>query len=340
MSKIGKAIFIVCLFFFLVGCATLQADDTKNKFALVVQNDKTSTSDDIGEIKIKAFILSPGDEINITVYQHNELNRKIRIPPGGKIFYPIVGEIDTTGKSIEELRDKITIGLSNYREQTLLPGDEISITVFRNEEYNRKFIIPSDGFIFFPYVGDINVESKNLREIRKTITERLSSYVVDPQVIIDILSLNNPGRIADPQVSVEVAGFGGQKVFVLGEVNRPGVFFADGYMDVVEAITMAGGVTLDANQKSVLLIRGGKDKTKPELLLLDLERVLESGDMIHNPVLQRGDIIFLSRTFIANVDRFFEHLQKIVSPLLDIETGYWIGQNIEAGPRSTLRVAP
>jgi hypothetical protein len=63
--------------------------------------------------------------------------------------------------------------------------------------------------------------------------------------------------------------------------------------------------------------------------------------MTQNPILQRGDIVFVPRTFIANVDRFFEHLKKIVSPLLDIETGYWIGQNIEVGPRRVgARVLP
>lgn len=296
---------------------------------------------DIGDIKIREFFLSPGDELKISVYQHEELTRPIKIPPDGIIFYPIVGEIDTKVKSLRELRDIITTGLSKYKKHTFLPGDEISISVLRNGEYNRRFIIPSDGNIFFAYIGFINIEGKSIEELTNIIAQGLSKYLVDPQVMIDIVALNNPARIADPQVSIEVTGFSGQKVFVLGEVNKPGVFLADGHMTTIELISLAGGPTLDANQKSVLLIRTGTDKKRHELFLIDLDSALREGNLTQNPVLHRGDIIFVPRTFIANVDRFFEHLKKIVSPLVDLETGYWIGQNIGEGPRvGSARVLP
>lgn len=295
-------------------------------------NIDTTTDKEISKIEIKEFSLSPGDELKISVYQHEELTRSFKVSPDGMIFYPIVGEIDTRGESLKMLRNIITEGLSRYREQVLLPGDEISITVFRNEDYNRKFIIPSDGHIFFPNIGAIKVEGEGPNKIGKIIAEGLSKYIVNPQVIVDIVKLNNPMRIVDPQVSVEVVAFGGQKIFVLGEVNRPGVFLADGNTEIIEAISLAGGNTIDGKLNNVLLIRTGVNKSKPELRIVDLEKFLGEGDMSQNPVLQKGDIIYVPRTFIANVDRFFEHLAKIVSPLLDIETGYWTGQNISVGP--------
>lgn len=293
-----------------------------------------------GDVRIKEFLISPGDEMKITVYQHEELTRSIKIPPDGIIFYPIVGDIDTRGKSLRELREMIAQGLSKYKEQALLPGDEISITVLREDAYNRKLIIPSDGSIFFPHIGFVNIERKSLRELTGLITEGLSRYLVDPQVMIDIVKLNNPARIADPQIGIEVAGFGGQKVFILGEVNRPGVFLADGHMQMIEAITLAGGATLDGKLNSVLLIRGGLNQPRPELQRLDLEKILEEGDLSQNPLLSKGDIVYVPRTFIANVDRFFEHLAKIVRPVVDIEVGYWIGQNIAVGPERSRRTAP
>ena len=313
------------------GCAGMAAKDTSLADPSA-DSANTATDKAADEIKIKEFSLSPGDELKISVYQHEELTRSTKISPDGIIFYPLVGEIDTKGKSLKILRDLITEGLSRYQEQALLPGDEISITVFRNDEYNRKFIIPSDGSVFFPNIGTIKVEGESPDKISKIISAGLSNYLVNPQVIVDIVKFNNPVRIVNPQVSVEVVAFGGQKIFVLGEVNKPGVFLADGNTTIVEIITMAGGPTLDAKQNNVLLIRNGKDKTKPELQLVDIESILSQGNTVYNLILQRGDIVFVPRTLIANVDRFFEHLGKIVSPLLDIETGYWTGQNIEIGP--------
>lgn len=330
--RIGITLFLTPLLFVLVGCASIEKRNISAETNLINTEKETLTGKDIKEIEIRQFFLSPGDEIKISVFQHDDLTRSIKIPPDGVIFYPIVGEIDLAGVSLAKLRDTITEGLSENKRQPLFSGDEISITVFRHEEYNRKFIVPSDGSIFFPQVGDINIEEKTLSEIRNIISTGLSQYIVDPQVMIDITELNNLARIADPQVSVEVVSFGGQKVFVLGEVNKPGVFLANGFTDLVEIISMAGGPTLDAEQKSVLVIRKGTEKTKPELIIADLKQFLVDGDATQNIIIKRGDIVFVPRTFISNVDRFFEHLNKIVSPLFDMERGYWVGQNIEAGP--------
>lgn len=333
----GNLFLILFLLIILNGCAGTTEMPDKSMDPQAGSSDivKETTEGQISEIKIQEFILSPGDEIKISVYLHDELTRAIKIPLNGIIFYPMVGEIDIKGKSLKELRDIITKELSKYKDQTLSPGDEISIAVYRNEDMNRRFIIPSDGNIFFPFIGHINIEGKSLREITQVIKEGVSKYVKDPQVSIDIVKLSNPARIADPQVNIEVTGFGGQKVFILGEINRPGVFLADGTVRVVEALSLAGGPTLDAKLSSILIIRPTPNKPQPELIVVDVEKVLEEGNMLQNPVLQRGDIIFVPRTFIAHVDRFFEHLSKIVKPLLDIETGYWIGQNIEAGPSRT-----
>ncbi len=329
--------------------------------------------------------LLPGDEISISVYGHEELSRRLIIPPDGNIYYPLVGTIEVGGKTPEEVREIITEGLSRYREEKLLPGDEISISVYRQEDLDRKILIPPDGYIFFPLVGEIKAEGMRPSELRRVITDGLAKtiedpqvsvdvisfgaprvvadpqvsvdiisssspkaladpqvsvemvsfgtpkIVVDPQVAVDITRLSAPKTVYDPQVSIEVTNFGGQKVYVLGEVKHPGVFAANGNMSLVEAISMAGGLTLDGNDKTVLLVRTGGQGPQP--MVVDLERALTKGDMTQNPVLRRGDIVYVPRTYISNVDRFFEHLSTIIKPLINIETGYWLGQNIEAGPR-------
>ncbi len=404
-------LFLITFFLIFWGCASLEKNDVSMNDLL--NNEPTDLEQETKEVQIREFMISPGDEINIKVYQHDGLNQKVKIPPDGRIFYPIVGEIDTKGNSLRELRSTITKGLSEYKKQPILPGDEISINVYGHDELNRKLIIPPDGFIFYPLVGEIDTKEKSLKELREIIVNGLSRYrkhylvpgddisiivyrydelnrkliippdgfifyplvgeidtkekslkelrgiivnglsksfkdpqvsvniirfgglkiVVDPQVSVDIVKMSNPKRIIDPQVSVEVTFFGGQKIFVLGEINRSGVFLADGHMNVIEAISMAGGFTLDAKQNSILLIRKRIDKPKPELVVVDIGKFLQEGDMSQNPILQKGDIVYVPRTFIADVDRFFGHLSNIVRPLLDITRGYWLGQNIEVGPR-------
>ncbi len=396
LSKFYINIFLIIFLFLNAGCAGSKKTDTSNKV------------EDIEDIKISEFFLSPGDKIEISVYKHDELKKSITIPPGGKFYYQIVGEINASGKSLHQLREIITKGLSEYKEQSLIPGDmisisifnheelkrsmeippdgyiffplvgeinvnnktlrelrkiistslmnykksylapgdEISITVYKQDDLNRKLIIPPDGYFFFPMVGEINADGKNLRELRGIVTNGLSNFVpdaqvgidlvsskspkivVDPQVAVDIVKLSNPKRIVDPEVSIEVTQSGGHKIFILGEVNNPGVYLTDGNMRVVEAIVSASGLTLDAEQKSVLLIRGGIDNQNPELIVVNLKNTFKEGDLTQNKVLQQGDIIYVPRTFISDVDRFFTHLSRIISPFMQLETIYLIGKQI------------
>lgn len=414
--RLGRYIFFIAFFSFIGGCAgigkTVETSVTESQSPQLEDDQKTE------DIKIREFMLSPGDEINITVYRHEELTRHVRIPPDGQFFYPLVGKVSASSKSLSELRETITNGLSEPREQLLIPGDEISIavyrhdnlsrtfiippdgyiffplvgevkvagitarglralitsgleeyrkpyltpsdeiiiTVYRQEELDRKVIIPSDGHIFFPLAGEIKAAGKTINELRVVITEKLSKFianpqvsvdlsthggpkiVVDPQVTVDIKHLASPNTIADPQVSIEVVKFGGQKFYVLGEVFRPGVYTTDGNTTMIEAISLAGGPTLDADQGSIAVVRPTKGKLKPEMMVVDMKTALVAGDMTQNPVIQKGDIIFVSRTFISNVDRFFEHLGKMTKPLLDITTGIWIGQNIDVGPQRVIGI--
>lgn len=299
-----------------------------------------------GLSEYKEQLLMPKDKISISVFRHDELSRSITIPPDGYIFFPLVGEIKAEGKSLRELREIIVSGLIKYKKAYIVPGDQISIIIYKNEDLSRKLIIPPDGYFFFPFVGEINAIGKNLRDLRLIILKGLSDdfedtevavdllasimpkIVIDPQVSVDITKLSKTKRIVDPEVSIEVTKFGGHKIFILGEVKQPGVYLTDGNVRIIEAILSASGLTPDAEQKSVLLIRGGIDNQKPELIVVNLEKVFKKGDLTQNKVLQQGDIIYVPRTFISDVDRFFTHLSTIISPFLRLETGYFIGQQI------------
>jgi polysaccharide export outer membrane protein len=120
-------------------------------------------------------------------------------------------------------------------------------------------------------------------------------------------------------VSVEVASSRRNKVFVLGEVKSPGIFQIETEMNVVEAISHAGGFTPNANMKNVLLIRGDMDN--PVLKKLDVKRAFKKGDLIHNVALLQGDILYIPSTPIANVETFFKRISNIIAPIVELERG-------------------
>lgn len=194
-------------------------------------------------------------------------------------------------------------------EFILGPRDTIEILVYRQDDLKRTIQIDSSGIITYPLIGDIQAAGVSIFQLRDTLQNGLSKYLINPQVSVGVTSVKS------------------QKVIVLGEVKTPGLFSLESPMSALEAMSKAGGFTLDAKIKSILLIRGGLKN--PELVTLDLEKALKEGDMVQNVHLQNGDIIYVPATTITNVSRFFDYLSRIISPLLSLESGYFIGQQIE-----------
>jgi len=121
---------------------------------------------------------------------------------------------------------------------------------------------------------------------------QVPKIIIDPQVTVNITKITNPSKIVNPQVSIEVLNWSGQKVFVLGEVNNPGVFLNGKRMKLVEAISRAGGLTLDAREDSIVLVKG--KKRKAILINFDLENI-EDNSSVQNPVLEKGDIVYIPK---------------------------------------------
>ncbi len=196
-------------------------------------------------------------------------------------------------------------------EFILGPGDKLDITVYRNPDLTKTLQVSPAGNIDYPLVGSMRAAGLSIFELKANLSDGLKKYIRNPQVSIGVISTQS------------------QKVTVLGEVRRPGFFQLSGGLTTLEAISGAGGFTLDGKTGSVLLIRGGLKN--PVVSKLDLQAALSKGDLSQNVTLARGDIIYVPRTTIANVDRFFGHLSTILGPMLDLERGYFIGQQIELG---------
>jgi protein involved in polysaccharide export with SLBB domain len=285
--------------------------------------------------RISTYYLSAGDEIRISVFGYPDLDKKVRIPPDGHIFYPMVGDISVDGMSIPELRELIAAGLRSADEQRIGAGDQVGIRVFRNDDLTLQTTVPSSGRINLPLAGEMEIVGLTVEGANQAIATKLAPYVVKPSVSTTIMKSASgvPGRIADPHVSVEVSGFGGHKVLVLGEVHRPGVYVNEGGGRLLEIVARAGGPTKDAQMKNVGLLRPATETSPPRRAIVNLDRAIKTGDLAQNPPVQRGDIVYVPKTTIANVAQFFEHVYTIVRPLVAIESGIWLGENIEAGPR-------
>lgn len=182
------------------------------------------------------------------------------------------------------------------QEFVLGPQDEVEVFVWHHADLSRTAVVSPAGFLSYPLVGTIKVTGLTGDAVAAQIHEGLVKYIVDPQVTVTVKSVRS------------------QKIFVLGEVNRPGVFPLDGPVRAVEAIARSGGFNQDAQTKSVLLIRG--DLSRPELYTLALDRTLFRGAPGENVRLQPGDIIYVPATTVADMERFAKRITAILIPLI------------------------
>ena len=284
--------------------------------------------------RISTYYLSGGDEIRVSVLGSPDLSRAFRIPPDGHIFFPMVGDIGLDGMSIPELRQILVEKLRTADEQRIGTGDQIVVRVYRNDDLGVTTTVPSSGRINMPLAEEVELAGLTVEEANQAIAKKLLPYVVKPSVSTTIVKSASglPGRISDPQVTVEVMAFGGHKVLVLGEVANPGVYLTDGGSRVLDMVARAGGAKKDAQMKNVALIRPGTETSPPRNAIVNLDRAVKTGDLEQNPPVQRGDVIYVPKTTIARVAEFFAQVYDILRPFVLVETGIWLGENIDAGP--------
>jgi polysaccharide export outer membrane protein len=151
------------------------------------------------------------------------------------------------------------------------PGDILEISVWKNEDLSRIVVVLPDGTISFPLVGRFVAGGKTVEQLKNEMEKRLSRYVPEPEMTIIIQQVNS------------------MVVYVIGKVNRPGHFPLNRNIDVLQALSMAGGLNIFANPKDIRIFRKTPDNTM--VISFNYDSVTEDNYLEGNVLLQAGDVI-------------------------------------------------
>ncbi len=168
-----------------------------------------------------------------------------------------------------------------YEDYKLRPGDVLSITVLGYDEFVPPantggppgFLVRPDGRFSFPLIGEVAVQELTVGELTEILRMRLSEYLVQPKV------------------TVNLARLGGTRIYVLGEVVKPGSYEIEKAHNLLDAVTAAGGPTKDGAKRNVYIVRRSQPDTFQKVNLL---AILKKGDMSQNVALNEGDAVFLT----------------------------------------------
>ena len=151
------------------------------------------------------------------------------------------------------------------------PQDVLRIDVWKEAEISRSVPVRPDGKISLPLLNDVQAEGLTAMELSNMITEGLKKYITNPQVTVSISEINS------------------RRVYVTGEVTRPGAFPLLPNMTVLQAVTSAGGFTQFARTKKIYVLRsesGGQTKHP-----FNYNDVVKGNHPEQNILLQPGDTI-------------------------------------------------
>jgi polysaccharide export outer membrane protein len=156
-----------------------------------------------------------------------------------------------------------------YRIQ---PGDILAITVWKEEDLQGDVLVRTDGGVSFPLAGEILAVPMTIEELRKDIARRLEKY------------------IPNPVVTVALKQSGGNRIYVLGKVNRPGEFPFGKPIDVMQAISLAGGTTSYASLDDIKILRR-KSGGNQDAINFRYSEVAQGRGLEQNILLISGDTV-------------------------------------------------
>jgi polysaccharide export outer membrane protein len=169
-------------------------------------------------------------------------------------------------------------GQTTAQDYTASEGDVLRISVYEHDDLTTTVRVEADGTIVFPLIGQVMVSGLTANEISGEIEERLTD-----------------GYIVNPQVTTFVAEFIHNKIIIIGEISKPGIYEVDKGTTFLELISKAGGLSKDAGTTAIIK-RKSDDDSREEVITIDLKKLIEQGDLTQDLSVQGGDSIHVTKT--------------------------------------------
>jgi polysaccharide export outer membrane protein len=156
-------------------------------------------------------------------------------------------------------------------DYTLNPGDQIDIAVWKELELTKTVVVRPDGKFSFPLAGEIQAAGRTIAQVQIEITNKLKTYI--PEAV----------------VTAAVKELDGYRVYVIGQVGKPGSFVMNPRMNVLQALTVAGGMTPFAGLNDIIVLRGMG--AAQHVIPFHYTEVVKGRNLAQNIQLEAGDVV-------------------------------------------------
>jgi polysaccharide biosynthesis/export protein len=197
-------------------------------------------------------------------------------------FYPVALLLSTiacsnVGYQLINNDEKLLAELQQKKPYVFGCGDTIKVTVWKQEEASTDTVIAPDGKISLPLIGEVSAAGLTVDELKTELNKKYADFINEPHVTVTVKEINS------------------LKIYVIGEVTRPGELKLNSTTDVLQAISVAGGFTVYANKSNIKIIR--KEGDKKIKINFNYNEVVKGKNLAQNIPLKPGDVIVVSESW-------------------------------------------
>lgn len=260
------------------------------------------------------------DKVSINFPFHPQFSSTAMVRTDGKITVPLIGDVAAESKTPVELAAILNRAYKKYLS-------EPNITVAL-EEFNVKILelkkaittaprgqskiapIAPDGRIAFPLIGSLQAQGFTLAQLEKLVNESYSKQVRNLNATLILLEIHHP------------------KLYVLGEVERPGAYDISSVPTVLSALTLAGGFKKSGELEEVAVFRN-EGLERPIAFKVNINTAITAGNALANIKLKPGDILYVPKTRIDSINDTIERIfTKGIYSVLPFYANFAVNYNI------------
>lgn len=251
------------------------------------------------EISSEEYRLEVQDRISVNFPFQPQFSTSAMVRPDGKITMPIIGDVAVESKTAVEAAAILN---REYKKYFTEPGITVALEAFnvKIDELKKAITtaargqskiapISPDGRISFPLIGGMQAQGFTVAQLEKMINDRYAKQVRNLNATLILLEIHHP------------------KLYVLGEVEKPGAYDIGSVPNVLNALTLSGGFKKSAELEEIAIFRN-EGLERPIAFKVDIKTALKAGIALTNIKLKPGDIIYVPKT---RLDETIDTIEKI-----------------------------
>lgn len=261
------------------------------------------------------YIIDTEDTLRVDFYYYPVMSRTVRVRPDGYITLSPVGDVRAVQKKPADLAAEISRRYESILKRPVVSVEVVGFnakvenlkrTIYNQERgMSRLAVVRPDGRISLPYIGDVDAVGLTTTDLRNRLEGRY-------QKIINNLT-----------VSIVVLRARSNRVYVMGQVERPDYYELPGPVTLTQLIAMAGGFSPEAKTDQVVIIRRKTDG-RPDAHIVYLDEVIDSGQ-VTDPLIQQYDVVYIPRTALAEAALTADSLWRIIPLEFTLSGVYSLG---------------